>query len=100
MRRLAIPFVSFLLVSPSFAADKTAEKYKPAIAALERWLDNEVALKKLPALSIALVDDQTVVWSRGFGYQDPHKKIAATGDTLYRVGSVSKPFTVLLLMLF
>src|SRR5262249_17121534 len=70
------------------------------IKALERWLEKEIAAKRIPALSIALVDDQTLVWSRGFGYADPKIKEKATGDTLYRVGSVSKPFTALLLMLF
>jgi CubicO group peptidase (beta-lactamase class C family)/D-alanyl-D-alanine dipeptidase len=99
MRVLVLSAAWLVVVNSSIHAYEGPD-YKPAIAALERWLDNEVALKKLPALSIALVDDQSLVWSRGFGYQDPHKKIAATGDTLYRVGSVSKPFTVLLLMLF
>jgi serine beta-lactamase-like protein LACTB len=75
-------------------------KYKDAVAALDGWLREEVALKKLPALSIALVDDQTIVWARGFGFADPHAKTPATADTLYRVGSVSKPFTTLLLMIF
>src|SRR5437762_3171335 len=75
-------------------------KYKEAIAALDAWLGEEVALKKLPALSIALVDDQTTVWARGFGFADPRAKTPATADTLYRVGSVSKPFTTLLPMIF
>ena len=49
--------------------------------------------KKLPALSIALVDDQKVVWAAGFGFQDRDRKIPATAETVYRVGSVSKLFT-------
>ena len=44
-------------------------------------------------LSIALVDDQRIVWAEGFGYADQEKKIPATADTLYRVGSISKLFT-------
>jgi CubicO group peptidase (beta-lactamase class C family)/D-alanyl-D-alanine dipeptidase len=102
MRRPAI-FLILLALSlvpfPVSADEKPATKYAAAVESLQRWLDHEVAAKKLPALSIALVDDQTVVWSHGFGYQDPQTKTAATGDTLYRVGSVSKPYTTLLLML-
>src|SRR5438874_47696 len=49
--------------------------------------------KKLPAFSIALVDDQQVVWAQGFGYADPDKKIPASPETVYRIGSVSKLFT-------
>jgi CubicO group peptidase (beta-lactamase class C family)/D-alanyl-D-alanine dipeptidase len=89
---LCIPF-------PAPADQQPPEKYAAAVTALDRWLTDEVAAKSLPALSIALVDDQTVVWSRGFGWQDRDARTVATGDTLYRVGSVSKPFTTLLLMI-
>src|SRR2546426_243082 len=54
----------------------------------------------LPPPSFAVVDDQTVGWARGFGLAAPRAKTPATADTLYRVGSVSKPFTTLLLMIF
>ncbi len=74
-------------------------KYADAVRALEGWLQREVRAKRLPALSIALVDDQTIVWARGFGFADPAKKIPATAATVYRVGSVSKPVTALALML-
>ncbi len=68
-------------------------------AALLPWIQHEVSLKNIPSLSIALVDDQRVVFSASVGYADPTTKTHATPDTPYRVGSVSKPFTALLLML-
>jgi CubicO group peptidase (beta-lactamase class C family)/D-alanyl-D-alanine dipeptidase len=95
----ALLFALLLVPFPAPAGEKPPAKYAAAVESLQHWLDKEVADKKLPALSIALVDDQTVVWSHGFGYQDPRAKTPATADTLYRVGSVSKPFTTLLLML-
>ncbi len=48
---------------------------------------------KLAGLSIALVDDQQVVWSQGFGWADAKARRPATPQTLYRVGSISKLFT-------
>src|SRR5262249_62192520 len=39
-----------------------------------------------------------VVWAKGYGLADPKKKVAATSDTVYRVGSVSKLFTDLAVM--
>jgi serine beta-lactamase-like protein LACTB len=68
-------------------------KYAAAVRALERFIEHEVADKDLPALSIALVDDQQIVWARGFGFAKPKEKVAATAGTVYRVGSVSKLFT-------
>ncbi|MGH9827285.1 MAG: serine hydrolase domain-containing protein, partial [Blastocatellia bacterium] len=73
-------------------------KYAAAIDSLESMIRAEMADKQLPALSIALVDDQHIVWAKGFGYQDPDNKIAATAQTVYRVGSVSKLFTDIAVM--
>ncbi len=69
------------------------ENYRPAVAKLEALIRHELADKRLPAISIALVDDQNVVWAAGFGFQDRGKTIPATAETVYRVGSVSKLFT-------
>ena len=65
---------------------------------LERFITHEMADKDLPALSIALVDDQQIVWAKGFGFADPKEKIPATAETIYRVGSVSKLFTDIAIM--
>jgi serine beta-lactamase-like protein LACTB len=75
-----------------------AEKYAAAVAALEPLIEEQVKEKRLPALSIALVDDQQIVWARGYGFQDAAKKIPATAETVYRVGSVSKLFTDIAVM--
>jgi len=55
----------------------------------------EQAMKKngVTGLSIALVDDQQVVWAQGFGSADETNNIPATPETVYRVGSISELFT-------
>ncbi len=67
--------------------------YAAVADALRPLIEHELADKQLPAISIALVDDQQIVWARGFGYADPEAKIPATASTIYRAGSVSKLFT-------
>lgn len=58
------------------------------------WLiRTEMKKNDVTGLSIALVDDQRVVWAEGFGFADEANKVAATPDTIYRVGSISKLFT-------
>src|SRR5229473_2375837 len=69
------------------------QDYAALARALEPFIQRELAQKLLPAISVALVDDQQIVWARGFGLADPGKKTAATAGTIYRVGSVSKLFT-------
>ncbi len=69
-----------------------------AIRSVESFIRHEMTDKELPALSIALVEDQQIIWAKGFGYQDPDRKIPATDETVYRVGSVSKLFTDIAIM--
>jgi CubicO group peptidase (beta-lactamase class C family) len=69
-----------------------AEGYEEVAAALERMIEHEIGDKDLPAVSIALVDDQRIVWARGFGHATPDST-PATAATVHRVGSVSKLFT-------
>ena len=72
--------------------------YQQIAAKLQRLIQHELDDKQLPALSIALVDDQQIVWAQGFGFADPARKTPATAETVYRVGSVSKLFTDIAIM--
>jgi len=45
----------------------------------------------IPGLSIAIVVNDQLVWSEGFGFADLEAGSRATGSTIYRIGSVSKP---------
>jgi len=60
------------------------------VSALVRY---EMKKREVTGLSIALVDDQRVVWAEGFGYADKAGNVPATPETVYRAGSISKLFT-------
>jgi hypothetical protein len=49
-------------------------------------------------LSPPFVEDQKVVWAKGFGYADYEKRIPATPDTVYHIASETKPFAATLVM--
>lgn len=49
-------------------------------------------------LSIALVDDQKIVWAQGFGHADVANKVPATAETVYRIGSITKVVTATAVM--
>jgi CubicO group peptidase (beta-lactamase class C family)/D-alanyl-D-alanine dipeptidase len=99
LRFIGALLCAFLSVPAARAADTPpAKDYEEAVKRLDAFIQNEVKNKDLPALSVALVDDQTVVWARGYGFADPKAKTPATADTIYRVGSVSKLFTDLAVM--
>src|SRR5262245_16707528 len=88
---------ALLLASPAALAAPPA-KYAAAVTALEGLIERERLDASIPGMSVALVEDQTVVWAKGFGHADrAHTRLAAP-ETVYRVGSVSKLFTDLAVM--
>ena len=62
------------------------------------WLDAKIAYERIPGASVALVSDQDVVWSKGFGYADVASKAPATPDTIYGICSITKLFTAIAVM--
>jgi CubicO group peptidase (beta-lactamase class C family) len=58
------------------------------------WLvKREMKKHDVTGISIALLDDQEVVWAQGFGFADKAVKLPATPGTIYRAGSITKLFT-------
>jgi CubicO group peptidase (beta-lactamase class C family)/D-alanyl-D-alanine dipeptidase len=94
--------VVFFLVWPNLVRGQAQvappEDYVGAVQVLDQFISHEVADKRLPALSIALVNDQKIVWARGYGFTDTARTKLATAETVYRVASVSKLFTDLAVM--
>ncbi len=66
--------------------------------ALTRRIEYEMDAADVVGLSIAIVESGGVRWSSGFGLADREAKRPATDRTIYRVGSMSKPFTAALVM--
>src|SRR3954470_11020609 len=50
------------------------------------------AALQIPGLSVAVVQDQKLVWSRGYGFADLEAKVPATEHTTYRIASLTKTF--------
>ncbi len=49
----------------------------------------------IPGLSMAVINDGKIDWTRGFGFQDNKQKTLVTPNTLFQAGSVSKPIAAL-----
>ena len=75
---------------PDSVARNDYDGIKTYVSQLIRHEMNE---SQVTGLSIALVDDQRIVWAEGFGYADKERKQPASAQTIYRVGSISKLFT-------
>ncbi len=70
------------------------------IVRLESFIINKMRKSKIPGLSIALVGkDGEVLYSRGFGFRDIRSGLPSTPNTIYGIGSVTKSFTALAVMM-
>ena len=72
---------------------RASGQYREVSSKLTDAVNYEMSDKGLNAVSIVLVDDQEILWARGYGYEDLKKLLKADANTVYRVGSVSKLFT-------
>ncbi len=61
-------------------------------------IEKKMKTYNIIGVSVALVDDDKTIWSKGFGYADIDNNISTTSDTIFEVGSISKLFTATAIM--
>lgn len=95
--RLLLLVFALLLVAcaapPPVAESNARGDYRHTRNYLSWLIEREMSDAEITGISIALVDDQQVIWQKGFGYADLENDIAATPETVYRAGSIAKVFT-------
>ncbi|MEO8608302.1 MAG: serine hydrolase [Chloroflexota bacterium] len=64
----------------------------------ERFILDKITETRLPGLSAALIKGDEVIWARGFGFRDLKNGLAATPQTIYSIGSITKSFTCIAIM--
>jgi CubicO group peptidase (beta-lactamase class C family) len=64
-----------------------------------RWFIRR-GMRKLgvPGLSIALINDQDILWAEGFGWADRERRQPAGTETVYQIGSITKVLNALAVM--
>lgn len=72
-------------------SSRDLEAYENRISALQEQY-------MLPSVSIAIVSNQKTIYAKGFGYADIENSIPATGDTPYRIASITKPVASVIML--
>jgi len=101
VRYIASILICALFSTFSLAADKTEEKPKPAesIPELQQQIEKILKDTHTPGVSIAIVHKDGPEWVAGLGMADVASKRANNADTLFRIGSTSKAFASLSILL-
>ncbi|MEW6304645.1 MAG: serine hydrolase domain-containing protein [Verrucomicrobiota bacterium] len=82
------------LLQTALSGSKAAEP----LDAARRIVESEWRNYQTPGMSVALVMNDELVWSAGFGFADIENKIPAQADTVYRIASISKPIAATAVM--
>ena len=92
--------LALLLIALSSACTQQ-QGYPEFDNALERFgiqLAEGVTADSIGAISAGVVVGDQVIWGRGFGWSDRERQIPADVETIYRIGSISKSFTAVLMV--
>ena len=68
------------------------------IAAADSLVSAEFAKDSIGSLTIGVIAGSQLVWTRSLGFADMKTRRLADRNTVYRIGSITKPFTAVMLM--
>jgi len=102
MRPLLRCVLPCLLLSVPGLSARAQAPLSPDLQALVNRLDakasSELAKDRVGSLTVGVVSGAGLVWTRSYGLADMEKKTPATRDTVYRIGSMTKQLTALMLL--
>lgn len=88
--------LSLFSYTPTFATSST--NYVNAINESRKYLKKMMKKTGTIGMSVAVVDNNKIVYSEGFGYSNKEEEKKVTTNTVFRVGSVTKLFTATAIM--
>jgi CubicO group peptidase (beta-lactamase class C family) len=86
---LGLPAVAQTPPSPGVAPAAA-----PELADFDAFVAQQLALWKIPGVSVAIIKDGQVVLSRGYGFRDLARQLPMTENTVQPIASSTKSFTV------
>ncbi len=89
---IALPQVGYAQ-APARAA--SSFDYAKQLQAIEDKLEARRKELGIPGVSLVIVKDDKIIYAKGLGYKDYEKKVAVTPDTQFAIGSATKAFTAL-----
>jgi CubicO group peptidase (beta-lactamase class C family) len=78
---------------PLLTTTSRAETKVPLAQAFDGEMEQFMAARKIPGGALAVVKDGRLVYSRGYGHADRENKEPVKPESLFRIASISKPFT-------
>ncbi len=87
----SMPAVGYAQAPAAAASDR----YSKSLAAIEEKVEARRKELGIPGMSLVIVKDDKVIFAKGLGYRDFENKVPVTADTQFAIGSSTKAFTAL-----
>jgi CubicO group peptidase (beta-lactamase class C family) len=87
-----------LLLAVRPAAQQPARPLDAALQQIDAFVAAEFAKDKVGSLTVGVVADGRLAWTSSYGMADMEKGVPATRQSVYRIGSITKQFTGLMLL--
>ena len=92
------PKALFLALVAALAFHLGAGAQNLAFNRFEQYVDPLRQQAGIPGLSAAILQDDQIVWERGFGYRDVEALLPARPDTPYPIGDLTQTFSAVMLL--
>ena len=85
--------MQFILLNSNAQIKSDSSDVSSLIEKYRVILSDEMEKNNIVGLSIAVVDNDSIIWSEGFGLYDTIKNIKVSEETPFLIGSITKLFT-------
>jgi CubicO group peptidase (beta-lactamase class C family) len=107
LRKLGLAALfSILVVSLAFAqsipqasSPEEVGLSKERLQRISTWLQNDVEKKVIPGAVVMVLRKGKIAYFEAFGFQDREKNIPMAKNSIFRIASMTKPFTSLAIMI-
>jgi CubicO group peptidase (beta-lactamase class C family) len=94
-----VTFVAYgtFLVKSALSQTSPAPAIK-GLGAVDSLVSAEFAKDSIGSITVGVIAGSQLVWTRSVGFADMKARRLANRNTVYRIGSITKPFTAVMLM--
>jgi CubicO group peptidase (beta-lactamase class C family) len=102
MKSMKLLFTTILVSVAGFYSSAQTNvvppEYADAFRLIDHWVEAQREYDQVPGITVGVVKDQQLIWSKGYGTVDVKKTLPATPATVFSICSISKLFTSIAIM--
>jgi CubicO group peptidase (beta-lactamase class C family) len=97
MNRKKLSSLLFAIAFQLAAIPAATAQSQAQLAEIDKMAAGDFGRRSIGSLTIGVVSGKELVWTKSYGDADMEKKTPADRDTVYRIGSITKMFTAVML---